>query len=598
MRRLAAAALLMALVWLPFAARPPVARAAAVCTGWSSTTAPPSAIRVLRTASGVVQQVDFETYVKTVMPAEWPSTWPMEALRAGAVTIKQYAWYYAIHYRGGTGTGGCYDVLDNTTDQVYSPETRTPTASQIQAVESTWSESLLKNGAFILTGYRSGSDVACGSDTDGSHLWQHSARNCALDGKTGEQILDAYFEPGMVLQGAPPASNPAATTYVPLDPTRILDSRDGTGGLAGKFSSHVARTFQVTGHGGVPATASAVSGNLTVTQQDSLGFLYVGPVAVDYPTTSTLNFPTNDDRANSVTVLLGSGGTLSITFAAPTLGPTADVIFDVTGYFTPDTSGATYHTLTPTRILDTRDGTGGLSGAFKSHAARAFQVTGHGGVPAGASAVTGNLTVTGQTSLGFLYVGPVAANNPTSSTLNFPLKDDRANAVIVVLSDTGSLSVTYAAPTVGPTAHVVFDVTGYFTPDASGAAYFPLTPVRILDTRNGIGGLYGKFGSHVARSFQVTGFGGVPSGASAVTGNLTVTQQSSMGFLSAGPVTMNDPTSSTLNFPLNDDRANAVAVALADSGALSITYAAPILGPTTHVLFDVTGFFASVAPSK
>ena len=96
----------------------------------------------------------------------------------------------------------------------------------------------------------------------------------------------------------------------------------------------------------------------------------------------------------------------------------------------------------------------------------------------------------------------------------------------------------------------------------------------------------------------MTGFGGVPSGASAVTGNLTVTQQSSMGFLAAGPVAMNDPTSSTLNFPLNDDRANAVAAALADSGTLSITYAAPILGPTAHVLFDVTGFFASVAPSK
>ena len=125
--------------------------------------------------------------------------------------------------------------------------------------------------------------------------------------------------------------------------------------------------------------------------------------------------------------------------------------------------GASYHPLTPTRLLDTRNGTG-LSGPFSSHVARTFQVTG-GVVPAGATAVTGNLTVTGQSSNGFLFIGPTAINNPTSSTLNFPVGDDRANGVTVALSGAGgSLSVTYAAPTLGPTAQVIFDVTGYFTP--------------------------------------------------------------------------------------------------------------------------------------
>ena len=55
-------------------------------------------------------------------------------------------------------------------------------------------------------------------------------------------------------------------------------------------------------------------------------------------------------------------------------------------------NGATYHAMTPTRVLDTRNGTGGLSGPFTNHAARTFTVA---GVPAGATAVTGNLTVTG-----------------------------------------------------------------------------------------------------------------------------------------------------------------------------------------------------------
>jgi hypothetical protein len=152
-----------------------------------------------------------------------------------------------------------------------------------------------------------------------------------------------------------------------------------------------------------------------------------------------------------------------VTYASPNLAATAHVIFDVTGYFTPDASGAVFVPLTPSRILDSRDGTGGLPGAFSSHVAQTFGASGHGGVPASATAVTGNLTVTGQTSLGYLFIGPIAMNSPTSSTLNFPLNDDRANAVTVALGG-GTLSVTYAAPTLGPTAHVIFDVTGYFTP--------------------------------------------------------------------------------------------------------------------------------------
>ena len=93
--------------------------------------------------------------------------------------------------------------------------------------------------------------------------------------------------------------------------------------------------FQVSGRGGVSGNSVAVTGNLTVTGQTSLGYLYIGPGAVNNPTTSTLNFPKGDDRANGVTVALGVGGTLSVTYAAPPSGPIAQVIFDVTGYFAP-----------------------------------------------------------------------------------------------------------------------------------------------------------------------------------------------------------------------------------------------------------------------
>jgi hypothetical protein len=335
--------------------------------------------------------------------------------------------------------------------------------------------------------------------------------------------------------------------------------------------------------------ARAVTGNLTVTGQTSPGYLYIGPTAINDPTSSTLNFPIGDDRANGVTVALSSIGSLSITFVAPTSGPTTHVIFDVTGYFIANMTGSTYHPLTPTRILDTRTGTG-LSGPFNSDSARPFQVRGAGGVAGNAIAVTGNLTVTGQTSLGYLYIGPNGTDHPTSSTLNFPIGDDRANGVTVALSSIGTLSVTYVAPTLGPTAHVIFDVTGYFTPDFSGSAYQSLTPTRILDTRVGTG-LADPFNSHISRKFQVTGQGGVIALAPAVTGNLTVTGQTSLGYLYIGPNGTDNPTSSTLNFPIGDDRANGVTVALASNGTLSVTFVGATSKATAHVIFDVTGYF-------
>ncbi len=131
--------------------------------------------------------------------------------------------------------------------------------------------------------------------------------------------------------------------------------------------------------------------------------------------------------------------------SSPNHGTTAQVIFDVTGYFVPDTSGATLRAARSGAPPRHRDGTG-LGGAFTSHAARTFAVVNRGGVPANATAVTGNLTVTGQTSLGYLFVGPSATDNPTSSTLNFPVGDDRANGVTVALGTGGTLSVTFVAP--------------------------------------------------------------------------------------------------------------------------------------------------------
>ncbi len=160
---------------------------------------------------------------------------------------------------------------------------------------------------------------------------------------------------------------------------------------------------------------------------------------------------------------LSGTGTLSAVFGtAP--GQTVELIFDVTGYFVPNLTGATYVALSPNRLLDTRSANG-LSGPFGAGVPRTFQVTGRGGVPANATAVTGILTVTAQTAGGWVLLGPVETTSATSSTINFPLGDDRANGVTVALGGTGTLSGLFGAPG-GKTVQIIFDVTGYFVVDS------------------------------------------------------------------------------------------------------------------------------------
>ena len=96
--------------------------------------------------------------------------------------------------------------------------------------------------------------------------------------------------------------------------------------------------------------------------------------------------------------------------------------------------------ITPTRVLDTRINLG-LSGASHTDIARDLQVTDGVTIPNDAVAVTGNVTITGQTKSGYVVLAPAAGG--TTSTINFPLGDTRANGVTVALSGSGTLNVVY-----------------------------------------------------------------------------------------------------------------------------------------------------------
>ncbi len=359
----------------------------------------------------------------------------------------------------------------------------------------------------------------------------------------------------------------SGATYVPVEPVRLLDTRVANG-LAGMFAASLPRTVQITGRGGVPADALAVTLNLTVTAQTAAGFVTVGPTPEASPATSSINFPRGDNRANGLTVPLAPDGSLSAVYKASG-GARTHLVIDVTGWFVPGTSGATYVPVEPVRLLDTRVANG-LAGMFAASLPRTVQITGRGGVPADALAVTLNLTVTAQTAAGFVTVGPTAEASPATSSINFPRGDNRANGLTVPLAPDGSLSAVYKASG-GARTHLVIDVTGWFVPGTSGATYVPVEPVRLLDTRVA-NGLAGMFAASLPRTVQITGRGGVPADALAVTLNLTVTAQTAAGFVTVGPTPEASPATSSINFPRGDNRANGLTVPLAPDGSLSAVY--------------------------
>ncbi|CAN5637954.1 hypothetical protein BH20CHL7_BH20CHL7_06270 [soil metagenome] len=257
-----------------------------------------------------------------------------------------------------------------------------------------------------------------------------------------------------------------------------------------------------------------------------------------------------------------------------------------------DPREATYKTITPTRILDTRVGLPSKAVKLTSGSPYSFKVAGTNGIPADAIAITGNLTVVNQTAAGYVTLGPVVGPNPATSTLNMPKGDVRANGVVVPLDRGGRLEAVYKGSS-GSKADVFLDVTGYFVAGDGGARYTSTTPARFLDTRVTGDVTDGVPLAHAAPlAVEIAGrtVGGVtvPSDAVAVTGNLTVAGQTAAGYLSMTPAAQATPTTSTLNFPKGDTRANNVTVPLGAGGKAWIVYRG---SGTAHAIFDITGYY-------
>jgi uncharacterized repeat protein (TIGR01451 family) len=136
-----------------------------------------------------------------------------------------------------------------------------------------------------------------------------------------------------------PGNNSATDTdtlllgdYFTVTPCRLADTRNPDGPYGGpSLNGGAARTFVAAGQCGVPAGATALSYNITVTQGTADGDLRIYPVGITPPLVSVINYRSSQTRANNGITLLGSGGDFVVKSDQPS--GTLQVIIDVNGYF-------------------------------------------------------------------------------------------------------------------------------------------------------------------------------------------------------------------------------------------------------------------------
>jgi hypothetical protein len=378
--------------------------------------------------------------------------------------------------------------------------------------------------------------------------------------------------------------------YHPVQPVRILDSRLPDVGFSGRVTAATPRSLQVTGRGGpsnVPASATAVVMNVTVTDSTAESFLTVYPTGSPTPLSSNLNFGAGQVIPNLVTVPLGTGGKVDL---ATAVGST-NVVADVVGYYDDGVDpGDRYHSTAPVRLLDSRTNTGGWSGKLPAGAPRDLVVrrpANPSGVPAAATAVIANVTVTDGSEPSFVTAWPSGTAQPGVSNLNLSRGQTIANLAIVPIGANGAIRLANAVGSV----HVIVDVVGWFEP-RNGSLFHPMAPTRVLDTRNGTGGSNTPLGPGATLDLAVAGAAGIDVSADAtgLVANVTVADATAESFVAVFPGGTARPVPfSNLNFGRNQVIPNLTTVGMDRTNGTVSLY--NHLGET-EVIVDAVGWYA------
>jgi PKD repeat protein len=387
----------------------------------------------------------------------------------------------------------------------------------------------------------------------------------------------------------------AGSDYTAYGPTRVLDTRYGTGAPKAPVKPRSITQVTFAGNGGIPKDVTAVVLNVTVTEPTAAGDIIVYGDGTPRPSSSNVNFVKGQTVPNQVIAPVGVDG--KVDFYNASTGST-DLIADVAGYFT-QTPSSGYSSLTPYRLVDTRVGTGEPKRPLAGKSSFAVQIAGNDGgkLPAsGITAVALNITSTASQGSGFLTAYADGTNTPTASNVNFTANQTIANSVITPVGSDGKIRIFNGST---KATGVVVDVVGYYSA-ASVSAYVPVDPFRLFDTRTPGTDVSGPLpgGDYIYSALSA----GYPDYTGFVL-NTTVTEPTSGGDLIVSPdsntlaqyqstpptaVSPSHPSASTLNWTKGETVPNLVQASTGANGIVDFWNAS---SGSIALVVDVFGFY-------
>ena len=257
---------------------------------------------------------------------------------------------------------------------------------------------------------------------------------------------------------APPTGT--AGRYTALTPARLVDTRQST-----KVGAQGTLAVPVAGRGGVPATgAAAVVVNIAATEADGPGYFTAHATGTARPGTSNLNVERRNGTVSNLAVVpLGADGSISIFSQRG-----AHLVVDVLGWYGDATARGGYSGLyvpvVPSRVVDTRAGTGAPQATLGVASALDVTLAGVGGVPGNGAAASVAVTVTAVDSLRDGYVSVYPFGRPASaagetSSVNVDVPGLPTPNLVLATLGTGGRVTVFAQ--VG--GHLVIDTSGWFT---------------------------------------------------------------------------------------------------------------------------------------
>ncbi|SDO47623.1 Transglycosylase SLT domain-containing protein [Nakamurella panacisegetis] len=394
--------------------------------------------------------------------------------------------------------------------------------------------------------------------------------------------------PGTASAAAPAGPSQAAATarpagsFVPLASTRILDTRTGNG-ARGPIAAGGSFAVLVLGRGGVPSSGvSAVMVNITVANPTVGAGLTAYADGTSLPGTTNVSFAAGQTVANLAMVPVGTNGQVRIHISGR--AGAVQVLLDVSGYYTAGapTAAGTFKAMVPTRLADTRVGTGVARAKVASSSSLNVRIGGAAGLPQAVAAVAVDVTTIPSSVSGFITVFPTGSARPNTPAVNFRAGRSTTSLVVVPLWSDGRISLFNGST---GAQDMVVDLVGYYLNTYSGqiGTLQTIGQQRVVDMP--------ASGATLAAQGTLTvplaGRYGIPNaGVSAVAVNVTVVDPAHSGDIRAisGSAV---PSTSNINFGAHVTTSNLIVLPLVN-GAVRLFND---VGAGVHLQVSIVGVF-------